>query len=197
MRERSPSAPSSTNPFVRTFNILELQRDRSAEVDIAATPEERVAIAHVLVVESVENLTAHFKVTRLARSVMHVQGEVQARLVRLCGVSLEPFEVAVTEPIDLKFAPENSAVAPGKDQAAIAESLILSMDEDPPDPIIDGKIDLGAVSVEFIALGLDPYPRKPGIEFDLGSSQPEPIEPDSPFAVLAGLRASPSKKSET
>ena len=197
MRERIPSAPVGAHPFVRTFNTLELQRDRSAEVDISANPDELVAIAHVLLVEAVESLSAHFKVTRLARSVMHVEGEVQARLVRLCSVSLEPFEVAVTEPIDLKFAPENSAVAPGKDQAAIAESLILSMDEDPPDPIIDGKIDLGAVSVEFIALGLDPYPRKPGIEFDLGSSQPSPIEGDSPFAVLAGLRAGSSKKSET
>ncbi len=195
MRERSQSVPASPNPLVRTFNTLELQRDRSAEVDIAAKPEEKAAIAQMIGVEAVDSLTAHFKVTRLARSVMHVEGEVHARLVRLCGVSLEPFEVEVTEPVDLKFAPENSAVAPGKEDAAIAESLILSMDEDPPDPIIDGKIDLGAVSVEFVALGLDPYPRKPGIEFDHAALQPDSQPTDSPFSVLAGLRSTPPKKS--
>ena len=31
--------------------------------------------------------------------------------------------------------------------------------------MIDGKIDLGALAAEFFALGLDPYPRKPGAEF--------------------------------
>ena len=32
--------------------------------------------------------------------------------------------------------------------------------EDAPDPIVDGKVDLGALAAEFIALALDPYPRK-------------------------------------
>ena len=54
--------------------------------------------------------------------------------------------------------------------------------EDPPDPIVDGKIDLGALAAEFLALGLDPYPRKPGVAFD----PPEPQGGrDSPFAALA------------
>ena len=37
---------------------------------------------------------------------------------------------------------------------------------EPPDEIVNGKIDLGAVAAEFLALGLDPYPRKPGVDFD-------------------------------
>ena len=35
-----------------------------------------------------------------------------------------------------------------------------------PIRVIDGKIDLGALAAEFFALGLDPYPRKPGAIFD-------------------------------
>ena len=30
------------------------------------------------------------------------------------------------------------------------------------EPLIDGKVDLGALATEFLILGLDPYPRKPG-----------------------------------
>ena len=56
-------------------------------------------------------------------------------------------------------------------------------EEDPPDPIVDGKVDLGALAAEFLALALDPYPRKPGAEF----AAPEVAEPDSPFAELARL----------
>ena len=39
--------------------------------------------------------------------------------------------------------------------------------------------------IEFLILGLDPYPRKPGAVFQ----QPQDVKPDpSPFAALAGLK---------
>ena len=38
-------------------------------------------------------------------------------------------------------------------------------DYEPPDEIVNGQIDLGALTAEFLALGLDPYPRKPGVDF--------------------------------
>ena len=47
-----------------------------------------------------------------------------------------------------------------------------------------GRIDFGALTAEFLALGLDPYPRKPGITF-------EPVvagEEAGPFAGLRKLR---------
>ena len=40
------------------------------------------------------------------------------------------------------------------------------MAEDPPEPIVNGAIDLGALAAEFLMLGLDPYPRKPGAVFE-------------------------------
>ena len=47
----------------------------------------------------------------------------------------------------------------------------------------------GAVATEFLLLGLDPYPRKPGAVFDA----PPADDPASrPFAALAAL-----KKGET
>ena len=59
-------------------------------------------------------------------------------------------------------------------------------DEDEPDPIIDGKIDLGALAAEFFALGLDPYPRKPGV---VCSNRPKSREATiSPFSALASVR---------
>ena len=57
--------------------------------------------------------------------------------------------------------------------------------EDAPEPLVDGRIDLGAIAIEFLMLGIDPYPRKPGVAF-------EPPKSDSdgahPFAALAALR---------
>ena len=55
-------------------------------------------------------------------------------------------------------------------------------DEDEPDRLMDGKIDLGALAAEFFALGLDPYPRKPGALLDEERASSEPVF--SPFAAL-------------
>ena len=61
--------------------------------------------------------------------------------------------------------------------------------EDPPEPILGSTVDLGVLTTEFIAVGLDPYPRKPGVEFtpfieDDGSED----EAESPFSGLAALK---------
>jgi hypothetical protein len=63
----------------------------------------------------------------------------------------------------------------------------VSVDEDELDPIVDGKLDLGALRVDFLALGLDPYPRKPGVEFVEPASEAG-TDRDSPFASLARLK---------
>jgi hypothetical protein len=50
--------------------------------------------------------------------------------------------------------------------------------------LLDGAIDLGALAIEFLILGIDPYPRKPGAKFE----PPQDLKPDpGPFAALAGL----------
>ena len=54
-------------------------------------------------------------------------------------------------------------------------------ENDAPDPLIDGKIDIGALATEFVALGLDPYPRKPGVTFEPPSDGPGSVKP---FSVL-------------
>jgi hypothetical protein len=56
---------------------------------------------------------------------------------------------------------------------------------EPPDEIVNGKIDLGAVVAEFLALGLDPYPRKPGVDFDY--KDPADAEHNT-FAALGKLK---------
>jgi hypothetical protein len=67
------------------------------------------------------------------------------------------------------------------------ETLTFSLaDEDDPDPVIDGKIDLGSLTAEVFALGLDPYPRKPGVELVAPAEQ---ALADSPFAALAAKRS--------
>jgi uncharacterized metal-binding protein YceD (DUF177 family) len=63
--------------------------------------------------------------------------------------------------------------------------------EDPPEPIVNGAIDLGALATEFLMLALDPYPRKEGAVFEPVIA---PVDPaDHPFAALEALKSADSQ----
>jgi hypothetical protein len=61
---------------------------------------------------------------------------------------------------------------------------------DPPEPIVNGGIDLGRVATDALFLGIDPYPRKPGVVFVAPQA---PVDPeDHPFAGLKALQGGPA-----
>ena len=117
---------------------------------------------------------------------------MSALVTQTCVVTLEPFEARVEEPFEVEFAPQ--AVAEAAYERAMAEieaahdkAAALAEQRDPPDAIINGKVNLGALASEFLAMGLDPHPRKPGARFD-DAVAPAQDEKASPFSVLAGFR---------
>ena len=62
-------------------------------------------------------------------------------------------------------------------------------DKDTPEIVVGGKIDLGDIAVEQVALRLDDYPRKPGEEFSFVSEfDDNDTAAENPFAVLAKLK---------
>ena len=151
-------------------------------VTIEATSAEREALAAFLKLPAIAVLTATLRVEPWGRGGARVTGAVHGELTQTCVVSLEPFPATVDEAVDVRFAPEAAV-----ESRPPAKETVLLADEDEPDPVVDGKIDLGALAAEFFALGLDPYPRKPGATFEQGE---EPAPADSPFSALAD-RAKP------
>jgi uncharacterized metal-binding protein YceD (DUF177 family) len=113
---------------------------------------------------------------------LHVTGTLSAIVGQTCVVTLEPIESEINEAIDLVFNPNPDAGA----------STDMSLDADEPEieSLIDGVLDLGALATEFLLLGIDPYPRKPGAVFEA----PPAGEPFAgPFAGLAALQKKPQK----
>jgi uncharacterized metal-binding protein YceD (DUF177 family) len=165
---------SAPLPISRPVDV-ERMALREDGVRLEATEEERRLAAEFLKIPAIHDLVGEFSVTGNRRRAK-VTGRVVGRVSQTCVVTLEPFESEIAEDVDLTFAEERDN---------LSEEEIERRKIDPPDEIVDGKIDLGAVMTEFLALGLDPYPRKPGVDF-------EPITDDkaedSPFAALGKLR---------
>ena len=63
--------------------------------------------------------------------------------------------------------------------------ILGEIDEADADPIEDGRIDLGELVAETMAIELDPYPRKPGAGF---ADIIEDAEKPSPFSALSKLK---------
>jgi hypothetical protein len=153
-------------PFSRPVQVDSIPKD-GLQQTIEASEAERDALAKLTGLEAVRGLTGEFMLIRGGRGTIEVRGEVRAEVTQTCIVSLDPFDVALEETVDVRFAPpagEHTARRRSSSPPEKADPAMESED-DPPDPIVDGKIDLGALAVEFMILGLDPYPRKPGVDF--------------------------------
>jgi uncharacterized metal-binding protein YceD (DUF177 family) len=167
--------------FSRVVRIDALPREGQV-VSIEATPAEREQLASLYKLPDIAALTATLRVDSSGRGGARVTGIVHGEVTQLCIVSLEPFPATVDEDVDVRFAPQSAANSRSRETEADDIQMFSLADEDEPDLIVDGKIDLGALTAEFFALGLDPYPRKPDAVFD-EELDSEPTK--SPFAALA------------
>jgi len=149
-------------------------------LDLEADPAVRTAVAAEAGVNELPQLRAAFDVTRHGRDGLHVVGAVSARVCQTCVVTLDPVENEIAEGIDLVFVPP-SALGPLANEVNLRAEAV-----EPPEALIDGVVDLGAVATEFLMLAIDPYPRKPGAVFE----PPQSADAGShPFAALAALRS--------
>ena len=172
--------PKKAAPWVLPLRVEDVS-ESGRHVELRADAQMLAQLAAYTGVRAMERADASFDVTRHGRDGLHVVGEVRAKVGQTCVVTLEPMESEIAEPVDVLFKP--AAKAPRK---AGGELEVDAAASDPPEPLIDGTVDLGAVATEFLILGIDPYPRKPDATFDT----PEADTPEEgPFAALAKLKS--------
>jgi uncharacterized metal-binding protein YceD (DUF177 family) len=149
-------------------------------VELAADTAVRAAVAKSIGLRALPRLEAVFDVTHHGREGLRVVGRVSATVEQQCVVTLEPVENEVEEQVDLTFVPAPPSIV-DHDQRASPQAA----DEGMPEVLVGGMVDLGTIAVEFLTLGIDPYPRRPGVEFTSPASDDES---GHPFAALAALK---------
>jgi cytochrome b pre-mRNA-processing protein 3 len=159
--------------------ILDGEARRGGARRLVADARARKAIAAVLDLESLDALEADITLSPWLDGAA-IEGRWQAEIVQICSVSLDPFTTLIAGSFLVRVVPPGSPNAP-----VVEQEIVIDPDaEDPPDELAGETIDLGDYVVEHLALELDPFPRRPGVEFEA------PAEPAaaSPFDVLARLK---------
>lgn len=156
---------------------------QETEREIVANAAERARLVERFGLLALDRLTASVSLKRGRNGLIEVRGRLEAEVVQACVVTLEPVRARLSESFSVAF---------GGGRAAAGVVVIGLEDADPPEELIDGRIDLGEVVAQQLAVALDPYPHAPDAEEKARSSVPEESGAEktaSPFAALAPLRA--------
>jgi Large ribosomal RNA subunit accumulation protein YceD len=180
---RTNSMTDKADPWSVPVTVAHIP-DTGLHRDIEAAPAIRQAMAAVAGLREIPSASASLEVTPRGGGRFHVTGQVRARVGQTCVVTLDPIENDIDEPIDLIFAPPEQIpeMADLIDDTAESDAEI----PDPPEPIVNGVIDLGRLATDALFLGIDPYPRRRDAVFEppVVAADPE----DHPFAALKALQ---------
>ena len=156
-----------------------LQRELHASAEMCAS------VATFSGVNYINDLMATFEVIPETRGRYSVRGQVKALVGQACVVTLEPMESQIVEQVNVTFVPPDQ-LPDGYNDADKLDIAALINEEEDLEPLENGAIDLGRLAVEFLILGIDPYPRKPDAALPISPAAPDPAE--HPFAGLAALK---------
>lgn len=150
-----------------------------------ADKQERAALARQLDLPSISELKLEYQLRPLPRARFRLTGRVEASVTQTCVVSLDPVENTIDELIEVELWPEDQF--DDAEQEEDGESVSVELEG--PEPIVHGQIEVGQIAYEHLVAAIDPYPRKPGIEFEWQGSEASGgrAETVKPFAELGKL----------
>ncbi|MFM2043602.1 MAG: hypothetical protein RLY86_2178 [Pseudomonadota bacterium] len=157
--------------------------------EITAEAGEREGLARRFDLIAIDSLTATLRLRRVRGEMVRVTGQLTASVVQACVVTLEPVPATVADEFEALFAPPHLVPEEGEE---IEIGFAVSAEEEAPEPMEGGVIDIGELVAQHLSLALDPYPRKEGASF---AEIDDPYEEDAeqpakphPFAKLASLK---------
>lgn len=149
---------------------------------LSADSKQCNILAEILQVEGVNKFTADIYLKlKLKEHRLDVWGKVEAELVLKSVISLENFVKRYENSFDYYYDTQ----ATYKD----IRELEAGINDEIPDIIENGTIDLGNIAIEQLALVMEDYPRQEGEEFMFESEfDEETNRENNPFKILEKLK---------
>lgn len=147
-------------------------------LEIGADEAERRKLAGRFRLVALDRLSATVTLARRA-GIIHADGRIAADVVQSCVVTGEPLPAHIDAPFSVRYFADTLGPA-GEEEVELSEEDCDTL------PLENGRIDLGELAAETLALALDPYPRAPDADLALDASDKETDA--GPFAALKALK---------
>lgn len=167
-------------PHPARFRVAHLNPRQATEFSLAPDGAARAALATRLGISALPRLGFAGQIRAVEGDAWQVAGQLEARVVQPCVVTLAPVSTDLHEKIHRTFSPH----------VTIPEGDEAEMPDDEHEPL--GQfIDLAEIMAEELILALPLYPRADG-----ASLAPPPAEQETrkPFSGLADLLKDSGKK---
>jgi len=159
--------------------------ERERIVEIAATEDERAALAKRFALLSITRLNARLGIKRTDSGIV-VKGRVTGAAVQACSVTDEPLDTQIDEPVALLFV--DQLVSEG-DEVELSDDALDTV------AIEGGTIDLGEAAADTLALAIDPFPRGPNAAAALAAAGVISEDEFRPANAFSDLKARMAEKS--
>jgi uncharacterized metal-binding protein YceD (DUF177 family) len=146
-------------------------------VSFSASEQERAGLARRFGLQKVSDLALEGRLLADNNGEFSFRGNIAAKVVQTCVVTLDPVENVIDEPIALRFVPEARLDEPKREVMVDPEA------EEDIEAMTGDIVDLGPAVAEQFGVALDPYPRKSGAGLSEGEEKQDSGR-DNPFAVL-------------
>jgi uncharacterized metal-binding protein YceD (DUF177 family) len=159
---------------------VDLRQILAKPVELAATPEERAALARRFALVRIDRLEAEARLDVDGEAVT-ATGRLRAAIVQSCAISGEDLPVTIDEPLALRFVPAKPIA---EEEVELGEG---ELDEIPYE---GHSFDLGEAVAQSLALAIDPYAVGPNAERVRKEAGLLDEAASGPFAALAALKKS-------
>ena len=153
-------------------------------------------IARRLDLLAVEGLEATVTLKREGNGVkIHAEGAFKALVTQKCVVTLDPVQSTIEETFETWFAEDSDQIVSldrvrqeKRENSHRDLEVEIPDEKDDPEKVIEGRIELGEIIIQNLALALDPYPHAEGATYKDICEHPDSLGDQAgrhkPFAGL-------------
>ncbi len=153
---------------------------RVREISISADEKGRKDISERMGLVDIKSFDVDVKVKRIGKqNKFKVNGVFNSLVVQNCVVSLENFDKKYSDKFSVIFEEEHT-------KPELED--VFDADSDDIEYIVDGKLDIGEIILEYFSLSLDDNPKKNGAKFDERIEAKPEESKNNPFMVLKKLK---------
>jgi len=166
-------------------------------IKLVANESECKAMADRADIKGIKSLEA--KIHLLPKNsghVIEVRGSFCADVIQECAITLEQIESHIEEEFSAWYANYHQAASFTRAQHEMqsrltAEEQPMMEEQDDPEPMIDGCIDVADLVAQYLVLAINPYVRVDGVEAETDSPPKQTVHGTirpNPFAALKNWR---------